>query len=268
MPLLRKHLQSHKVPELKNFLDIAGVAYPNGRAKAPLVDILLVNLEAIPAQLRLLADPPVVLPEGAQPPPPPAPPQIMGSIPTAKSIASIVQERMMATMTPYLAAIAELQAKDHDRMEVDGGEQTVPATVSAASLPAGVPAYSLPEARIAFDHVSPTVMEAIVENRFDIKDLWKLDPMRIAEQSIPARGTFLAQLEQEMNDSEESQRSRARTKYSDLGQVLRPWLVYAQLRDLLAPESRIGWHLVNHARELLRLNAEYPTRWEGFLNYF
>jgi len=71
-----------------------------------------------------------------------------------------------------------------------------------------------------------------------------------------------------MNDTEEHRRSRARARYTDVAQILRPWLVYAQLRDLLAPESRIGWHLVNHAREMLRLHAEYPSRWEGLLNYF
>ena len=35
-----------------------------------------------------------------------------------------------------------------------------------------------------------------------------------------------------------------------------------------APMSRIGWHLVNDARDLLRVHFEYPSRWKGFLNYF
>ena len=270
MPPIRDLLQQRKVSELRTFISDAGLENPPGRTKAPLVDILLLHPHAIPNGLCLAADPPVVL---ADRPLTLAPPAAAAPSVSAEAIAHTVHDSIMRAMAPYLEAIAELQAKSNERMDVDGEqpptliptEPLVPAAAPSTPLPASA---TLPDARLAFDHIPSSTLESITENRFDVKDLWKLDPMRAAEQSLPARGTFLAQLEQEMTDTEEHRRSRARTRYTDIGQILRPWLVYAQLRDLLAPQSRIGWHLINHARELLRLHAEYPLRWDAFLNYF
>jgi len=146
----------------------------------------------------------------------------------------------MTALAPYLTAITDLTATANG----GGNNQGEPASnnppPSITSRPAAL-SKNLPEARLAFDHIPALTIEAISENRFDIKDLWKLDPLRIAELSIPARGSFLSQLEHEMNDTEEHRRSRARARYTEVAQIL-SWLVYAQLRDLLTPESRIGWH--------------------------
>ena len=152
-----------------------------------MVDLLLLNPDAIPTKLQLAFGPSEVG-QLLQPLSPhlPAP-----EPPSADSIASLVQQQIMATMAPYLAVIAELQAKDHARMETDGGEQSPPVPTASISLPATT-AVNLPDARITFDHVPSTTMEAILENRFDIKDLWKLIPMRIAERaSNSSQGNLL-----------------------------------------------------------------------------
>ena len=81
---------------------------------------------------------------------------------------------------PYLTDITDLTATANG----GGSNQGEPASnnppPSITSHPAAL-STNLPEARLAFDHVPALTIEAISENGFDIKDLWKLDPLRIAE---------------------------------------------------------------------------------------
>jgi len=154
-----------------------------GRRKSKMWHDPAVSLGLDPQALRLAAEPPFVLrlgPNAGNPSPQSRPPSTITQPIDTATLGDTILERVMTALAPYLTAITDLTATANG----GGNNQGEPASnnppPSITSRPAAL-SKNLPEARLAFDHIPALTIEAISENGFDIKDLWKLDPLRIAE---------------------------------------------------------------------------------------
>lgn len=238
------------------------MAYDAKSRKAGLVDLLLDNPSAVQIALRRRANPPIILdgePNEPSPSPPPAGPQ-----PPALDAAAITREVVDAVMSQVHSALAPIQAIIAS-IPPPGERQPSPLPL-ANELPAHwvtVPHPLNPRLSLAF--VRPELFDAVVNNRMDIKDFWQLDPQRQGEIALGASNSLLRSLQDEFESSEDTKRARAASKYRDVLDLLRPWLVYSAIRELITPG--IGVYLDAYARDLLRIAAQFPGHFPALLDY-
>ena len=90
----------------------------------------------------------------------------------------------------------------------------------------------------------------MLNGTFDAYDLWKLDEFRVSILAPPTRPESTVELFR---------------RYPNVGCLVRPWTVYAQLRDIIDPG--IHYFLSFHTRHLLTLNAKYPGNMTAIVSY-
>lgn len=261
-------LTALRVTELKALCADAGIEHANHRHKAPLVGILLDNPAAIPLAYRQRAVPPIVLPAEGVDQDRPDPDEEQARL--VRTIAGVVDQVITSKLADVVTRLGALESRS-ERSPPPITIPPAPTTAATTTDPASFPlAQSVPlpaSTRLFFGFLQQDVYDSVVNNTFDVKDLWKFDPLRQGEIMglRENRGDAISALASALNATEDTRRQQAHGKYTDLGSLLRPWLVYAQLRSILTPN--LGVYLVGYARELCRIDMQYPGRFSSLLEY-
>nr|XP_031860706.1 uncharacterized protein CI109_003749 [Kwoniella shandongensis]KAA5527778.1 hypothetical protein CI109_003749 [Kwoniella shandongensis] len=293
MPSLSEVLNKKTLRQLKPWATAAGL--PVDGLKRDIIARLVANPAAVPPDVLSLAslEPPVSQPSVTQPPavqpsttqpgnetthaplptvtfgPPPAP--------ANDDLLAALSHLLDAKLAPQSKAIEELirrvellEQREGESSPSEGGillpnydatpsTADVIASVSAPRTTSNTSAASV--ARSLHRSVPPAVLEAILSNKFEIKDLWKLDPWRVDEVNASIKASSSSEVMGAVRDAffPDANASAARTKekYTSIASIVRPWIVLSQLRDLVEPG--LCMYMITHALHLLTLFEQWKN---------
>jgi hypothetical protein len=248
-------------PILEGYLRAANLE--TGGTKAQLIDRLIAAPEAIPEEVRALAAPVR----------PPSPPRQGVDPATLAAVTAAVQ----VAMAPYGGMLADLQAQvqalEHRAGNKDTGEDdgfTIHEIVPPPPFPAAAASLypSTFTGRSLHRSVPAGVLDSVLEGKFEVKDLWKLDPTRAHEALLASKTSqpdVAQRLHQTLFPDAEAIQTEIKGKYQTVSSLVRPWIVFTQIRELAQPGC--GVYLIHYALHLLSLHNQWPDSFQAVLNY-
>ncbi|GFZ50361.1 LOW QUALITY PROTEIN: hypothetical protein JCM24511_08118 [Saitozyma sp. JCM 24511] len=269
MPSLEEILQQRSLRELRPWAANAGLPTARTGKKADVIrDLLTVpnTLPADPPGSRTATGPgtdlatapalATVRATGVQMRPSTLPP--LRPSPTPSSSVSPPHFDAITRLEQQVAALENRPGPSQSGESLLGDSIPIPGTLSAADATA--------RALELHSSVPTAVLESVLENCFDIKDLWKLDICRTEDVSAQEKqANAVKAFTEAVFPDHEQLAATAKQRYPTVGSVVRPWLVYAQLRELVQPGACS--HLISHAHDLLRLQHQFPNSWEAGRSY-
>ncbi|ORX39276.1 hypothetical protein BD324DRAFT_649357 [Kockovaella imperatae] len=124
----------------------------------------------------------------------------------------------------------------------------------------GIGATTLEAVMELAPHVSQDLVRLIASRRLPVWEFWRLDPEKVTvvQKARPY----------DPEQDQEQSFDAARTRYRTFGDILRPWLIYALVRDCLV--SGQGRYLIMHLYEILRVvesTRAGPHKFASILNW-
>jgi len=283
MPTITDVLTANLLPVLRPWAISGGMDGATNKRKGDIIQWLVANPSSIPQHILDMCNPILPLPiNPVLPPAHPIPPPQVDRDSLITAIRDTVRDEINTVRTEVGSLTVEfgLLANRLEVVESRPGGGSIAPTLRPegeilnevlgppSSFPIPSSLVDAAEQTRAFCPMVPTlVLEAVLSNKLEVKDFWKLDPSRSddASASTASSASVLASLPSALLPDAERNFAQVKSKYNDLGSILRPWLVYCQLRDIITPNT--GRYLVGHAAELLRLSSVPNSNHSAVLHY-
>lgn len=242
-------VNNQTVPQLKKILKNGNIEFARTAVKAVLVGLVLAHPARVPREIWRPATPPLDEQQQLNPPA------------TLAAIQSAVSASVLPTLLDGILGSVQTQLDDLRgeiaAQERNPGEPQRPRHTSIPTPPVGI------DFDVVARHITADTLAKIVNNTFPIRDLYKIDPTRVG-QVVEQVGTEMEPVVQERLKSALEKVGESKAKYKDLYSILRPWIVFVQIKEIFEPGMGIA--LTGHSNELLRLGMRHPNRFPTLLN--
>jgi hypothetical protein len=249
---LETAVNNQTVPMLKKMLENGNIEFARTAVKAVLVGLVLAHPAIVPREIWRPATPSLDEQQQLHAPATLAAIQSAVSASVSAALPTLVDGILGSVQTQLDYLRGEIAAQERNP-----GEPQRPRHTSIPTPPVGI------DFDVVARHITADTLAKIVNNTFPIRNLYKIDRTRV-DRVVEQVGTEMEQVVQERLKSALEKVGESKAKYKDLYSILRPWIVFVQLKEIFEPGMGIA--LTGHSNKLLRLGMRHPNRFPTLLN--